>query len=600
MTSGLFRVGIIAGIAVIALAGLSLALSFLIPTEMVRRAVAAHISAIAGQTVTVTGKARIVFRPWPSVRVDGVEVGGANGGANVLEAERITARLSLRSLVLARLEVAGLQLTKPKFSFLVDGEGRSNWRSGASLLSLFVPAEENDIGPRLGDLDIEGGHIAYRDERARRNGEISDLHIRISWPLIGSSLNGSGRFRVQGEDINFQGTLDRPAALFRRDISPFELIFDTAAVRAKFTGNALAGRDVHLDGKLMFSSPSLKLLAGWLAPAVQNAPNFGPIEGESRLTIVDRVMTLDNAVIKSAGSRGEGTLAFAFGATRTGLQGTMDFDQLDARPVLDMQIPTKDTPAGSFIDGQRLGPIDVDMRLSVARLSLGASIVQRAALSLFAREGHVEASIGDGAIFGGRIGGKLSITSLGEGQLRSKATLALSNIQVDDALRATLGVARLTGVGTLNLDLTGQGQDVGAMLRSLNGEGKLRLVSGVAVGFDLTSLTRRADRAAPESLADARGGRTVIELASASFRFADGVATTQDALIRGTGYRVGLRGQIDPRDRTLNLDGVISPQIGTEAVRALELPFTVRGPWFEPTLGLSGEGFGRRSSAPAQ
>ncbi|MBX9620395.1 MAG: AsmA family protein [Hyphomicrobiales bacterium] len=586
-----------AGVGIAVVGGLFIAGMFL-PTDAVRRAVAVHISAISGQTVTVNGPARLSLLPAPSVSVSKVEVGGANGGANVLEAERITARLSLIGLMLGRIEITGLKFTQPRFALLVDVDGRANWRSGASLLSLFVPGDDAETSPRLGDVAIDGGQLIYRDERARRRGEINDIDVDVTWPLIGSSLSAGGTFRLRGETISFGGKLERPAALFRKDISPFALTLDTKAIRAKLTGNALAGRDVQFESQLTFSSPSLKLLAGWLAPEVENVPDFGPVDGTSRITVVDRLMTLDKANIKIAGSRGEGTVSFGFGATRTSLQGTMDFDTVEAQPLLNLQIPTVETGAGSHFNGARLGPLDVDMRLSVANLKAGAITVQKAALSFFAREGRVEASIADGTIFGGRISGRLAITALGDKQARAQAIIALANIQVDDAQRAILGTARLTGVGSLNLDLTGEGGDNGEILRSLKGDGKLRLLSGVVQGFDLTSLARRPDRSAGEVLADSRGGRTSIESATASFRIANGVAATDDALIRGTGYRVALRGEVDPGKRTINFDGAISPQIGNDLVRALELPFSVRGPWFEPVFSFGSEGFVRRPAPP--
>lgn len=594
LTGQLARAGKIGatGLALLIVAGV--AASFFMPTDRIRRAVAVYISSISGQTVSVGGNAKFSLLPTPAIEVYHVEVGGTAGRANVLEAEKITAKISLIGLIFGRIEVTGLTLTEPNFSFLVDSAGEANWRSGASLLSLFVPNDDLDKGPHLGDVTIEKGRLVYRDDRARRRSDISDINVAISWPLIGSNLSSNGTFRLHGETISFRGALARPAALFHRDISPFELSFDNQAITAKLTGNALAGGDVHLEGKLSFQSPSMKLLAKWMVPEVQNVPEFGPLNGTAQIAILDRQMTLDGASIKTANSTGEGTLSFTFGEKRTSLQGTMDFDSLEGRPLLDMQIPTSDAARGTSIDSDRLGPLDVDMRLSVAKLSFGGSIVQRAAVSLFARQGQVEAGIGDGVIFGGRINGRLSVSKSGEARAGARAILNLSNIQMDDALRAFFGTARATGVGSLALDLSGEGREIEDILHSLRGDGKLRLVSGVVQGFDLTSLARRPERGLSESFAEGKGGRTSIELASASFRIADGVATTDDALIRGTAYRVGLRGFIDPRQRLLNFEGAVSPQIGSEAVRALELPFTLRGPWLEPALAFGSDGFVRK------
>ena len=590
----MLRYGLLAGIFLGGVVSLAFVASFLVNADVVRRTVTVYISSIAGQDVTVRGPGTFSLLPLPTVSVSTVQVGGANGATNVLEAELITGRLSLISLMAGRLELTGLSLVKPRFSFLVDSEGRANWRSGASFLSLFVPDNDGDKGPRLGDVEITGGQLIYRDDRAKRSGEISDINIRISWPLIGSGLTGLGKFSLRGQVVDFHGVLERPSALFRQDISPFELSFTMPAMSAKISGNALAGRDVHLEGQVNFSSPTLRMLSRWLVPEVQNAPDFGPIGGTAQLTIIDRVMKLSNARIAGAGSQGEGTLEFGFGATRTSLQGTMDFDVLNLRPLLDVQVPTKKTSLGVRIETERIGPIDMDLRLSVAKLNLGGNVIQRAAMSIFSREGRVEASIGDGAVFGGKISGRLTTLAMSGGRVATRATLALSNIQIDDALRATVGFTKLTGIGSLGFDVSGEGKNFDEVLHTLTGEGKIGLVSGVAAGFDIASLARRLDRAVPESLGDARGGRTAIETATATFRISEGIATTQDAIIRGTGYRVALKGNIDTRAQNLALDGTISPQLGSDTLRAFELPFTVRGPWIDPAIALSGDPILRR------
>jgi uncharacterized protein involved in outer membrane biogenesis len=114
---------------------------------------------------------------------------------------------------------------------------------------MLVQDPVTDRAPRIGDLIIRRGSISYRDDQARRRTELTDADLTVSWPSANSRLTTSGRFRLRGEDIRFQGALDRPANLFARDISPIDLTIDTPAVRAQIGGNVLAATDIQIEGR---------------------------------------------------------------------------------------------------------------------------------------------------------------------------------------------------------------------------------------------------------------------------------------------------------------------------------------------------------------
>jgi AsmA protein len=568
-----------------------------------RRSVAAELSSLTGHAVSVAGRARLFMLPWPTVTLDSVEIGGEDGEAPVLRTEGLTARLGFVQLLRGRYDVRGLALDRPRVSLVVHADGRSNWRSGASILSLLVPEDAGDRPARLGELAISGGQISYRDDQARRRTELADFDMNLAWPYLGSRATASGRFRLRGEEIRFQGGLERPSALFRQEISPFELSFETEAVRAQLSGNAFAAGDIRLEGRLSFTSPSIRRLAGWLVPEATNVPDAGPVQGNARVKVAERSLTLEEARLVVNGARGEGVLAFVFDRTRTQVQGTMDFDRVDARQLVRTQMPRLGEDgdwASEQLRGDRIGPVDLDLRLSAGTLLIGANTIRTAAISLLSRDGRVEASIADGQIYGGRVAGRIVAEARpGAAGVRLRGMLSLAGARIDDPLREFFGVIRVSGTGTVSLDVTGEGETVREVAGSLRGEASMRLTQGALTGIDLGALMRRAERSPVDALIEARGGRSPIDLAQGTVRIADGQATTDEISIRGPGYRVTLRGGTTAAPQALNLVGVLAsaPEPNRPVV---ELPFVIRGPLFDPVVVPNPEALMRRATPPAE
>lgn len=591
---------VVAGFVIVVI-GVGVAAPYFVPADALRRTVAGEIAAITGQPVIVGGASRFVAFPWPTVTIEEVQIGGDEGATPLVAGAGLEARLALLPLLGRRTEISGVTLHRPRIAVTIDSEGRSNWRTGASILSMLVadPTTGADRTTRLGELSVRNGSILYRDDQARRRTELAEVDLSISWPFFGSRLTSAGRVRLRGEDVRFQGTLDRPSALFLRDISPVEFNLQTEAFRAQIIGNVLAAREIQVEGRMNINSPSIRRLASWLMPEVQNAPDVGPLQGRSRIRIVDRTLTLDEAQLTIDRSRGEGAIALTFDRTRTSVEGTVDFDTIDARPYLQTQIviPTDAVVATEPIRSDSIGTVDVDFRVSAGTLLFGRTTVRSAALSFLSRQGRIEASLGDGQAFGGRVQGRLITEARPGGGVRVRAMVATNSIRTDDALRELFGIVRVAGAGNVTINLSSEGDSVREITHGIQGEATVRLTQGALTGLDLSTLIRRAERSPVEALLDARGGRTIVESATATFRIAAGQATTEDALLRGPGYRVALRGAIAADTASLNFTGVLASVV--EGNRPYtELPFVIRGPWADPIVVPNPDGLVRRQ-APA-
>jgi AsmA protein len=565
-------------------------LPYLTPLERVHQAAAIKISALTGQVVTFSGASRHFSLPLPYFTLRNVQVSGSHDGPALLRAPRIDAEVSLLSLFGGDVNISSLTIINPKISLNTDAQERSNWQSPSSLLTLLDPQGNALLAGRapsvrVGNVKIINGTILYTHDGTSARTQFDDVNATLFWPDATKRFTLRGSMKHESQPLQFTASVQNPAALFQHDISPFDLSVDSPALKAEIQGEIFANQEIKIEAGLKLSSPSLRDLARWSVPKADSIPELGKITANSKLRLHGRDLVLDDTVLQIGDSRAEGSLAFRSGGLRPFLQGTLDFDAVDLRPFVETQIKGLFTDKGLSTDtikGDNLSALDIDLRLSAKKLQFEKAIVEDAALSILTRENRVELSLGDGKFYDGQMSGRLvAETKLGGG-VKAYGTLGLTDIRVGDALRELFGVVRVTGLGEVSLNLSGEGGSAQAIFSSLQGEARLRLNDGSLAGVDVTKLMSRAREKSLDAFLEARKGGTEIESANARFIIKNAVAATEDARLAGPGYRVAMTGKAYFADRSFDMHGEILPPL--DAPQDLKLPFVLKGPWFNPNL----------------
>lgn len=592
-------------LAVAGFCALLLILPYLIPLQRVQQAAAIKISSLTGQDVTFSGAARRFGFPLPVFTLRNVQISGSTNGPALLRAPRIDARLNLPSLLSGNIEVSGLSVIEPKIDLHTDAQGRSNWQNGASLLVLFDPREiapQGSLPPslRIGEVSLADGTITYSRDGSSARSKLSAVNVTLYWPDVAKRFAVQGSMLREGQPLRFSALLRKPAALFKQDISPFELVLDTPALKAELTGEIFAAPHLQAEGALTLTSPSLRDLAGWSLPNAESIPEVGKISATAKLHLKDRGLLLDEAKIGIGGSRAEGYLAFRTNDARPTMQGTLDFDTVDLRPFLAAQLGdllSAQNWGTQGIKGENLSALDMDLRASAKKLLFGKTQIEDAALSVLTRGNRVELSLGDGKLYDGQMAGRLVVESREGGGIKTYGTLSLMDIRVDNALRESLDIVSLTGTGEISLNLAGEGASLRDIAQSLQGEARLRLQDGSLAGIDMAALMRRAKSNPVEAFLEARRGQTEIESAIARFTIKDGAATTNDAAFQGPDYRANLNGRAFFSERAFDMKGAVRPPQNVQP--AFELPFAVRGPWDNPIILPNPDALVQPAATPA-
>ncbi|MES2907523.1 MAG: AsmA family protein [Pseudomonadota bacterium] len=565
-------------------------LPYFIPLQRVQQAAAIKMSSLTGQDVTFSGAARSIGFPLPVFTLRNVQIAGSADGPALLRAPKIEAELKLFPLLRGDVEIAGISVIEPKIILNTDAEGRSNWRSSSSLLVLFNPQQlaTQSVPPaamRIGEVRIVNGTISFTQDGANPRTRFTDVNVALYWPEVTKRFEMRGAMLREGLPVRFSAMLRRPAALFAKDISPFEMTIDTSALRAQLSGDLFAVPQLQADAALTLTSPSLRDLARWSIPNPDSIPAVGPISARARLHFKNRDLVLDEAKLNIGDSRAEGYLAFKPDEIRTTMQGTLDFDTIDLRPFFETQAGEVLSGAGWSTKGlqsEHLSAIDADMRISAKSLLLGKARVEDAALSILTRDNRVELSLGDGKLYDGQMTGRFVAETRHGGGMKTYGTLSLSDMHVDDALRESFNIVSLTGTGDVSLSISGEGGSASDIAGSLQGEARLRIKDGNFAGINMPALMGKARSNPVEAFLEARSGQTQIDSAIARFTIKNGIAETNDAVVLGPDYQVSLKGNATLADRKLDLKGVIRPPL--DAKELFELPFAVRGPWNNPVI----------------
>lgn len=158
------------GVAALGLAAW-LALALLVNPDRMAASLAASLTHATGREVTITGPAHLAFGLEPSFSVEGVSFANPPGASRpaALTVARVTARLSLISLLTGSPEAASLDLEQPDLLVERLGDGTLNWGREAVRRAPLIPNAPGsaDSSPATLTLPLtviaaRGGRIGYR------------------------------------------------------------------------------------------------------------------------------------------------------------------------------------------------------------------------------------------------------------------------------------------------------------------------------------------------------------------------------------------------------------------------------------------------------
>ncbi len=588
--TGFKRLGVAIAAGVTAAIAALIATSVLIPAETVRNAIKSEIHAVTGFDPVIRGEVAVSLFPWGTVSFDDVTLGDDRTGRTAFAAERLIARLRLLPLLFGRIEAADVALVRPHIAVNFEPDGRSNWSGLVDILARnFKPdASRSDRLMSFSEIRIIQGTVAVRDDSHGIAEGLSDVEMSLAWPSIAKSFGATGRFVWRAEPIDAGITLtDMFAALdgqrtglkVRLNGTPFKLAFD---------GHMSRLPTFKMEGTLSTGTASLRQALEWAGQKPLPGGGFGRFAMKAQTTLGGGIVALSGVNVELDGNTAEGVLAFATEG-RTVVQGTLAAEDIDLTPYLStvhlLRASEREwNRVPIVLDG--FTGLDLDLRLSAARIIVANAKLGRTAIAASLRGGQMTVTIGESQAFGGVLKGSFGLARSDTGaEVRSQ--LQFNDIDLETCLSELFGIRRLQGKGSFTFAMEASGDSVLALTRTLNGSAKLTAQKGALAGFNVEELLKRLERRPLSGGGgEFRTGRTPYEQLTVSLKFAKGTASIEDVHLEGTAVRLALAGSASIPTRDLDLTGTASlvPASVTGGAPGFELPFVVQGSWDDPIM----------------
>ena len=595
---GIKRLGYIAAALAAVGIGILVILPFLVSADAVREAVKAEIRAVTGLDPVLRGAASVSLFPTGSVSFDDVSLGDNRTGAPALTAERVVARLRFFPFLAGRIEIADVSLVRPTIAIVFNADRSSNWSGHIDTLAQNLKPSPGRTAS-FSEIRIEDGTVILRDQAYRVVETLSNVEFSLAWPAISKSFAATGRFAWHDEPIDATFSFTDFVAALHGDKSGLKVRLGGAPFKFAFDGYISYRPTLKMEGTLAADTASLRETLRWAGQQTPPGGGFERFALKAQANVVGGTIGLSGVNVELDGNSGEGVLTFD---GRQTLQGTLAAESLDLTPyVSTVRFLTGGERGWDMkpIELDGLEGIDVDLRLSAARVTVANARLGRTGVVANLRGGDLSVTVGESQAFGGVLKGTFGLARSPAGA-DFKAQLQFTNVDLEQCLGELFGIRKLEGKGNLGFAIESSGGSVFDLTKALNGTAGLTSRKGAIAGLNVEQLLRRIERRPLSGGGEFRTGKTPYESLTVNLKITQGVANVDDVRMEGPGVGLALTGSASIPARELDLRGTASLlSNANSAAPAFELPFMVQGPWDDPIMLPDPQSRIQRSGAAA-
>ena len=542
MAQGMKRLGIpiaaLLGLAVIVL----IATSWLLNRDALRQAVEAQIRAVTGLDLVINGSIDVSVFPGSYVSFHDVGLKGGGTSDPALNVDVLTANLRLLPMLVQRFEIADVMMLRPHIRVIRTADGESNWTPFIQTTARSMkPGPDNQVS--FSEIRLQDGVLNYEDAANHVSETLDDIDLSLAWPSISRSFAATGQFDWRGERVDGSMSASDFVAVLSGDRSGLKARLASAPLKLAFDGSVADRTSMMMEGVLTIDSPSLRDALRWTGQASPGEGGFGRFALKARANLVGPSIALTNVNVELDGNVAEGVMTYANNGRQT-LQATLAADALDFTPYIStfrlLASGARDWNRQLF-DLNALSTADLDMRLSAARVTVGASKLGRTAFGANLRGGALALSVGEAQIYGGVAKGSFAV-SRADTVADVKAQFQFSDVDLQPCASELFGVTKLSGRGNLNVSLAASGASPFGLAQSLNGTATLIGHDGAISGFNVEQLLKRLERRPLSGGGNFRSGSTPYDNLTIAVKFADGIASAEDVRVQGPATNLTLTG----------------------------------------------------------
>ena len=569
---------------------------FLVPAERIANLATRQFEAATGRALTFSGSVSPTIWPTIGARIEGVTLANMPGSmaGPMFSAESVDLGVDLSALIGGNIAIRQFEVNQPLITLEVDANGQGNWvfeglssddtaSSDSAASSGGMPAISLDRAL------ITNATLRVIDHGAGTDMTIEGVDIDLTMPDAAGPADLRVTMRRGGQEGSVQAHIGSVSGLVAGDVVSISAILSAEGARASFEGRA-GLEPLAAEGRISFEGSRL-------APALALAG----ISGAEPLPAGARPLTLGGQVtLAPAGSvhLRDGIIGVGANRIRTALDLRLDGD----RPNLTGEIAADTLDISAFttggesapssggagwptdrIDASALGLIDARLGLTLGPVITGFANLDSVRGSLVIDRSRAVLELAEVRAFEGSLAGELVANN--RSGLSVASTMRLRGVRLLPLLRQAAGFERLTGLASMDVRFLGSGASVDAIMRSLEGEGRLDFTNGEIIGFDLAGMLRNLDASYV-----GEGNRTLFESLTGSYTMQGGVLNNQDLALDASLVTVAGRGTVNLGAQTVEYRVTPEAMRNAETGASLSVPLLITGPWAAPRFRLDLEG----------
>ncbi len=568
---------LIVGVAVVSL--------LLLPADRIAKIAGEQLRKVTGRDVKISGDVSMTFWPVLGISAGKLEVGNAPWAkeGTMLNASNASIGVDAGALLGGEIRITNIEAQSPTIRLEQRKDGRASWQftdaTGEAQIETTTTPVRAAKPVTIQKLTITDATLIYDAEGADLV-SYSGVDLSLDWPESSGPAKIVAAMTPARERVTLEATIDGFAAFLSGQVQNLKARLTATGGGVTLTGRASLKGEVAGDVWLKTSDTGT-FLAQLGAGEVALPDGLGrKADVRTQLTLTpDRRLALRELVADLGGNS-------LRGAADITLNGTPQINAQLSAGALDLSgLGGTDSGAGSGSDsstsaGWSKSPIDAsglaafngDVALSADSIDLGSLKLGPTRTLLSNDRSRMVFELRDVAAYGGKLVGEFVMNN--RNGLSVGGTLSALAVEMNPLLSDMAGLKRFSGKGDAEVSFLGSGQNLDAIIRSLNGKGAVKVGRGSIEGIDLDNLLGSFDE---------QGGTTVFDSLGATFDIAGGVLLNDDLLMLLTNFNASGSGQVDLGGRTLDYT-VVPKALRVNAGRGLAVPVRIYGPWADPSI----------------
>lgn len=558
-----------------------------------------------GRDLAIDGDISLDLGLTTALSIGGVRFANAEWGSkpDMLRAEEVAVQVAVLPLISGQVDVKGLVIRNASILLETSADGRSNAEFG-EMVEKEKPAEAEAgeaISIAINNVVIENAAVTIRDARQKSETE-----------LVISKLNASGRGATAPLDIDLAatltmdgnalpltlaGTVGAPATLMEGD-RPYPVDVRGSALGFDFAAKGSINEPAEMAGLALSLEASAKDLTGLKPFAGDGLPTAGPFSFKGNVTGSKERVEVKGLALTLGSTDIGGNLTATLSGARPRLDGTITAATIDLTELMPAEKKGagngSGTPSGERtsqradkvfpadplpLDG--LKAADTKLAIAVARLIAPGAKLDDISADISLDNGNLAITPFGFVLSGSRFDGNVSLSGR-----KAPAKLAFRvkapKLDMGRMLEEQADFELLRGDAAVDINVTGTGNSVAAIMASLNGYSRVLMEEGQAKteSFDLVV---GGLSSVMGTLFSSKQEWVVLNCLANDFEITNGVAKSRLTLFDTELLTIRGEGQVDLGQETLAMKVTPAPKTTTLNVSVpIKIGGTLANPTFTP------------------